>query len=158
VYKINLTVNGKIKEFEVDPRIVLLELLREEMGLTGTKIGCSCGSCGACTVILDGKAVKSCSVLAVQANGREVQTVESLAKDGKLHALQEAFIKHHGTACGYCTPGMLMELKAFLDHNPEPSEHEIIESISGHLCRCGTYPKIVEAALEAARVMRGKAK
>jgi len=158
VYKINLTVNGKLKKLEIDPRTTLVELLRDTMGLTGTKMGCSCGSCGSCTVILDGKAVKSCSVLAVQANGREVQTVEGLAKDGKLHSLQEAFIKHHGMACGYCTPGMLMELKAFLDQNPEPSEQDLIEAISGHLCRCGTYPKIVEAALEAARVIRGKAR
>jgi len=154
--KINVNINGKTHDFDIDPRTLLIELLRNEMGLTGTKMGCSCSSCAACTVLLEGLPVKSCSILAVQVNGKKVETIEGLSKGKKLHPVQEAFIKHHGMACGYCTPGMIMEIKSFLEHNPTPTEEEVRESISGHLCRCGTYPKIIQATLEAAKMMRGE--
>jgi len=153
--EVNITVNGKPYKFDLEPRTLLVELLRDKMGLTGTKRGCSDGSCETCTVILDGKAVKSCSVLAVQADGKEVLTIEGLAGKDGLHPIQKAFIKNHGLACGYCTPGMIMLAKVLLDENPNPEEGEIREAISGHICRCGTYPKIMESIQEAAKEMRG---
>lgn len=153
--EINITVNGKSHKFELEPKTLLVELLRNEMGLTGTKRGCSDGSCETCTVILDDKAVKSCSVLAVQADGKNVLTIEGLADGDKLHPIQKAFIENHGLACGYCTPGMIMLAKVLLDENPNPKEEEIREAISGHICRCGTYPKIIESIQEAAKEMRG---
>lgn len=153
---LSVTVNGRPREYAVEPNVLLVELLRNELGLTGTKVGCSSSSCGACTVLIDGKAVKSCSILALQANGKGVLTIEGLAEEGKLHPIQESFIKNHGLACGYCTPGMIMLVKALLDENPDPTAEEVKEAISGHLCRCGTYFKIIESTLEAAKKLRGK--
>lgn len=151
--RIALTVNGEEVETEVSPRLTLAEFLREELGLTGTKVGCNRGECGSCTVILDGSAVYSCTVMAVEAAGKEVFTIEGLAKGGKLHPLQEAFIEHDALQCGYCTPGMIMSLKALLDRNPQPGEKEIQRAIDGNLCRCGSYPNIIKATLDAAQKM-----
>ncbi len=153
---LSLTVNGRPHECAVEPNVLLVELLRNELGLTGTKVGCSSSSCGACTVLIDGKAVKSCSILALQTDGKDVLTIEGLAAEGKLHPIQEAFIKNHGLACGYCTPGMIMLVKALLHENPNPTAEEVKEAISDHLCRCGTYFKIIESTLEAAKKLRGK--
>ena len=151
---LNITINGKKYELAVEPRALLVDLLRNELGLTGTKVACDSGSCLACTVLVDGKAVKSCSILALQVNGKSVLTIEGLEKD-KLHPIQESFIKNHGLACGYCTPGMILSAKALLDENPNPTEDEVRHAISDHLCRCGTYPKIIKSILEAAEIMRG---
>lgn len=153
--ELSVTINGKPYEFAVEPRMLLVELLRNELGLTGTKVACSSGSCGACTVLVDGKAVKSCSILAPQVDRKSVLTIEGLADGDKLHPIQESFVKNHGLACGYCTPGMILLTKALLDENPDPTEEEVRRAISDHLCRCGTYPKIAESILEAAKVMRG---
>jgi len=152
---LSLIINGKPYECAIEPNVLLVELLRNELRLTGTKVGCSSNSCGSCTVLIDGKAVRSCSVLALQANGKGVETIEGLADRGKLHPIQESFIDNHGLACGYCTPGMIMLIKALLDENPAASENEVREVISGHICRCGTYPKIIESTLEAAKKLRG---
>jgi len=141
----NFTVNGESYELLVDTRRTLLEVLREEMGLTGTKEGCGLGACGTCTVILDGKPVLSCLVLAADAQGKEVLTIEGLAQGEKLHPIQESFVEHGAIQCGYCTPGMVMSAKALLDKNPEPTYEEIKRAISGNLCRCTGYTKIVEA-------------
>jgi carbon-monoxide dehydrogenase small subunit len=148
--KIRVRVNGKPYESEVEPRKLLAYYLREDLGLTGTHIGCDTTSCGACTVLLDGKAVKSCTVLAVQANGREVLTVEGLERDGELHPLQKAFWEEHGLQCGYCTPGMLMAGYAILQNNPHPSEEDIRKGLSGNICRCTGYVNIVKAIQSAA--------
>jgi aerobic carbon-monoxide dehydrogenase small subunit len=149
--RVRLIVNGKQVESDVNVRMTLAEFLRESLGLTGTKVGCNRGECGSCTVILDGRAVYSCTVLAVEAEGREVFTVEGLTADGKtLHPLQASFIEHDALQCGYCTPGMLMSLKALLDTNPSPTAEDIRESIDGHLCRCGSYPNIINAVLAVA--------
>jgi carbon-monoxide dehydrogenase small subunit len=145
------TVNGIRQESEVEPRLLLVHFLRENLGLTGTRVGCDTSSCGACTVIMDGNAVKSCTVLAVQADGRDILTVEGLAKGGKLHPLQEAFLDKHGLQCGYCTPGMLMSAYDLLSKNRHPSRDEIVNGISGNVCRCTGYSKIVEAVQQAAR-------
>jgi carbon-monoxide dehydrogenase small subunit len=155
-YPITLTVNGQQISQEVEPRLLLVHFIRENLNLTGTHIGCDTTSCGACTVILDGKAVKSCTIFAVQANGRTVETIEGLANGG-LHPLQEGFWEKHGLQCGYCTPGMIMSAKAFLAHNPSPSDDEIRWAISGNLCRCTGYIKIVEAIQYAAEKMQEKA-
>jgi xanthine dehydrogenase YagT iron-sulfur-binding subunit len=144
---IGLTVNGKRVECSVDARMTLAELLREDLNLTGTKIGCNRGECGSCTVILDGKAVYSCTVLAVETAGREVLTIEGLSEGGDLHPLQKAFIDHDALQCGYCTPGMIMSLIALLGNNPHPTEEEIKIAIDGNACRCGCYPNIVNAVL-----------
>jgi carbon-monoxide dehydrogenase small subunit len=152
-YPITLTVNGQQISQEVEPRLLLVHFIRENLNLTGTHIGCDTTSCGACTVILDGKAVKSCTIFAVQANGRNVETIEGLANGG-LHPLQEGFWEKHGLQCGYCTPGMIMSAKAFLAHNPSPSDDEIRWAISGNLCRCTGYIKIVEAIQYAAEKMQ----
>jgi carbon-monoxide dehydrogenase small subunit len=152
-YPITLTVNGQQISQEVEPRLLLVHFIRENLNLTGTHIGCDTTSCGACTVILDGKAVKSCTIFAVQANGRTVETIEGLANGG-LHPLQEGFWEKHGLQCGYCTPGMIMSAKAFLAHNPSPSDDEIRWAISGNLCRCTGYVKIVEAIQYAAEKMQ----
>ena len=141
----NFTVNGEPYELLVDTRRTLLEVLRDEMGLTGTKEGCSLGACGTCTVILDGKPVLSCLILAVDAQGKEVLTIEGLAEGEKLHPIQESFVEHGAIQCGYCTPGMVMSAKALLDKNPKPTYEEIKQGISGNLCRCTGYTKIVEA-------------
>ena len=149
---IKLTVNGVRHEREVETRLTLGDFLRRDLGLTGTHLGCEHGVCGACTVHLDGEAVRSCILFAVQADGAWVTTVEGLARpDGTLHPLQQAFRDHHGLQCGFCTPGMLMTLAAFLAENANPSEREVREAISGNICRCTGYQGIVAAALDAAR-------
>lgn len=153
-HHIAVAVNGNKREAEVDSRTLLVHFLRETLGLTGTHIGCDTSNCGACTVILDGKAVKSCTILAVQADGKELLTVEGLAKDGKLHPVQEGFWEKHGLQCGFCTPGMLMTSYWLLQKNSNPTEEEIRRGISGNLCRCTGYVKIVEAVQYAAQKMR----
>ena len=149
--EVSVTVNGALEEREVEARRLLVHFIRDDLGLTGTHIGCDTGNCGACTVLLDGAAVKSCMLLAVQADGATIETVESLSADGELHALQQAFSDHHALQCGYCTPGMLMSAKHLLDHNPEPTENEIRRAIQGNICRCTGYVNIVEAIAAAAK-------
>ena len=149
-HKIKVKVQGAEREAEVESRLLLVHFLREVLGLTGTHIGCDTTHCGACTVLLDGQPVKSCTVLAVQADGREVMTVEGLEQDGKLHPIQEGFWQEHGLQCGYCTPGMLMTGYALLARNADPSEAEIRQAISGNLCRCTGYVNIVKAVQHAA--------
>jgi aerobic-type carbon monoxide dehydrogenase small subunit (CoxS/CutS family) len=146
---IKLTVNGVEHRVEVEDRWTLVELLRDHLLLTGTKIGCDRGECGACTVLLDGKPVYSCSQLAVWADGRSIQTVEGLAKNDKLHPLQEAFIAHDGPQCGYCTSGQLMSAKALLDRNPHPTREEVQAAMTGNICRCSNYNRYVESVLAA---------
>ncbi len=153
-HEITLTVNGEEVAREVDSRTLLVHFIREELDLTGTHIGCDTTSCGACTVLVDGRAVKSCTLFAVQADGRAVETIEALAAGGELHPLQEGFWEKHGLQCGYCTPGMIMSAKHLLDENPDPSEEEIRWGISGNLCRCTGYNKIVEAIQYAAAKQR----
>ncbi len=148
--KIALTVNGGRHEQQVEPRLLLVQYLRDVLGLTGTHVGCETGLCGACTVMLDGAAVKSCMVLAVQANGSSVQTIEGLARDGKLDPVQEGFWERHGLQCGYCTPGMIMAARALLDRNRSPTDEEIRQGLEGNLCRCTGYHNIVEAVRYAA--------
>jgi len=148
---IQLKVNGDTYEVRVEPWKTLLEVIREDIGLTGTKEACSTGECSSCTVLLNGKPVNSCLILAVEAEGKEIMTVEGLAQGDKLHPLQEAFIKHGAIQCGFCTPGMLLSAKALLDENPRPTEAEVKEAISGNLCRCTGYVKIIEAITEAAQ-------
>ena len=158
---IKLIVNGEAVElvvgYQVQPSDTLVHTLRETLGLTGTKIGCNLGECGACTVIMDGKAILSCTTLTVECDGKEITTIEGLGDPirGKLHPLQQAFIDHDGMQCGFCTPGAIMQAKALLDRNPNPTEQQVKEGLSGNLCRCGSYVKIVESVLAAARVMRG---
>jgi carbon-monoxide dehydrogenase small subunit len=149
-HDIRVTVNGTAYDAQVESRLLLVHLLRDQLRLTGTHIGCDTTHCGACTVLLDGQPVKSCTVLAVQADGRQVSTVEGLEKDGKLHPLQEGFWEKHGLQCGYCTPGMLMTTCALLANNKTPSEGDIREAISGNLCRCTGYNNIVKAVQYAA--------
>ncbi|HEY7758556.1 MAG TPA: (2Fe-2S)-binding protein [Burkholderiales bacterium] len=149
-HKIKVTVNGTVREAEVESRLLLVHLIREVFRLTGTHIGCDTTHCGACTVILDGEPVKSCTVLAVQADGSQVRTVEGLEQGGKLHPVQEGFTEKHGLQCGYCTPGMLMTGCALLERNRKPSEQQIREAISGNLCRCTGYVNIVKAIQHAA--------
>jgi carbon-monoxide dehydrogenase small subunit len=152
--QMSLTVNGEPVEVSFAPYKTLLEVLREELALTGTKHGCELGECGACAVLVDGEPVLSCLMLAVECEGRSVQTVEGLAKGTRLHPLQAAFADHGGSQCGYCTPGMLMTAKALLDHEPNPSRERIKEAISGNICRCTGYNQIVEAIEVAATEMR----
>src|SRR5580700_10505971 len=147
---IRLVVNGTEHRADVEDRWTLVEVLRDHLGLTGTKIGCDRGECGACTVLLDGKPVYSCSQLAVWADGRTVQTVEGLARNEHLHPLQEAFIEHDGPQCGYCTSGQLMSAKALLDHNPHPTADEVRHALTGNICRCSNYNRYVESVLAAA--------
>ncbi|MBI4308474.1 MAG: (2Fe-2S)-binding protein [Chloroflexi bacterium] len=154
---INLKVNGERYDILVDSRQTLLEALRDEMLLYGTKEGCSNGNCGACTVLLDNRPVDSCLVLALEANGHEVTTVEGLAQGGKLHPLQQVFIEWGALQCGFCTPGLLMSAKALLDRNPSPTEHEVRLAIAGNLCRCTGYDKIVRAILAAGQARAEKA-
>ncbi|HWO71406.1 MAG TPA: (2Fe-2S)-binding protein [Actinomycetota bacterium] len=153
--RIAVTVNGVRREAEVEPRQLLVYFLREQLGLTGTNVGCDTSSCGACTVLLDGESVKSCTLLAVQADGREVTTIEGLARDGQLHPVQEAFHRNHGLQCGYCTPGMVMAAVSYLKENPTPTEEEVRLALEGNLCRCTGYQNIVKAILDAAREMSG---
>ena len=154
---VQVTINGEKLSADVEPRLLLVHLIREVFRLTGTHIGCDTTHCGACTVLLDGRAVKSCTMFAVQANGREIQTVEGLEQNGALHPLQEGFIAEHGLQCGYCTPGMLMTSKAFLEKHPSPSEDDIRWAISGNLCRCTGYVNIVKAVQHAAGKLRATA-
>jgi carbon-monoxide dehydrogenase small subunit len=153
--RIVLNVNHKEYPVEVAPDDLLVDVLREKLGLTGTKKGCSTGDCGACTVIMDGRAVTSCMVLAVSAEGKAITTIEGLQADGQLHPIQQAFLDHHAVQCGYCTPGMVLSAKALLDVNPNPSEDEIRQAISGNLCRCTGYQKIVEAVQAVAVTPEG---
>jgi carbon-monoxide dehydrogenase small subunit len=152
--KVAITVNGVAREAEVEPRTLLVDLIRDGFGLTGTKIACDTSQCGSCTVHLDGMAVKSCTVLAVQANGAEVTTIEGLAENGDLHAVQEAFHEQHGLQCGFCTPGMVMATVALLEQSPDPSDEEIRHGLEGNLCRCTGYENIVRAVREAAGAAR----
>ncbi|HWF87559.1 MAG TPA: (2Fe-2S)-binding protein [Pyrinomonadaceae bacterium] len=151
---IKVTVNGVEHSSDIEPRLLLVHYLRETLRLTGTHIGCDTSHCGACTVVMDGRAVKSCTVFAVQADGRSITTVEGLEQDGKLHPLQDGFYQEHGLQCGYCTPGMLMTGIAFLKENSDPSDDEIRHAISGNLCRCTGYVNIVKAYQYAAQKMR----
>ncbi len=154
-HTVSVSVNGQTRVREVEPRLLLSDFLRHELGLTGTHVGCEHGVCGACTVLLDGEPVRSCLLLAVQADGREIGTVEGLAPDPeKLHPLQEAFREAHGLQCGFCTAGILMALVPFLEESPDPSEDEIRHAISGNLCRCTGYQHIVDAVRLAARALR----
>jgi len=150
---VSFMVNGKKVELELDSRMTLAEALREELDLTGTKVGCNRAECGSCTVILDGNAVYSCTVLAVEANGKEVQTIEGLANEKGLHPLQQAFIDEDALQCGYCIPGMLMSVKSLLDRNPHPTEDNIRRTIDGNYCRCGSYQNILKAVLAASSKM-----
>jgi carbon-monoxide dehydrogenase small subunit len=150
---ISVTINGKRYSHEVEPRLLLIHYLREVVGLTGPHIGCETSLCGACTIMVDGQAVKSCTMFAVQADGSEVLTIEGLAANGTLHPIQEAFWNEHGLQCGYCTPGMIMASKQLLDRNPNPSEAEIRHGLEGNLCRCTGYQHIVNAVKSAAAKM-----
>lgn len=150
---IQLEVNGQTVQREVEPRLLLVHFLRDVLGLTGTKIGCDTSQCGACTVLMDGHAVKSCTVLAVQADGSSITTIEGLAQDGKYHPVQEAFWEAHGLQCGYCTPGMIMSVVDLLETHSNPSEAEIREGLEGNLCRCTGYHNIVKAVQIAAQSM-----
>ena len=149
--EITLKVNGASHKVNVAPRQTLLEVLRDELDLTGVKLGCEEGDCGVCTVLVDGKAVNSCLMLAIQAQGKEITTIEGLATKDGLHPLQQAFIDHFAVQCGFCTPGMILTAKALLDENPQPTEEEVRVALSGNLCRCGGYVKIVEAVLAASK-------
>jgi aerobic carbon-monoxide dehydrogenase small subunit len=151
--RVELTINGEKHEADVEPRLLLVHLIRDVLRLTGTHIGCDTTHCGACTVLLEGRPVKSCTMFAVQANGKSLMTVEGLEQDGKLHPLQEGFIEKHGLQCGYCTPGMLMTSYAFLGQHPTPTEDEIRGAISGNLCRCTGYVNIVKAVQHAAAAL-----
>lgn len=152
---VTITVNGETRRREVEPRMLLVEFLREELRLTGTHIGCDTSYCGACTVLLDGAPVKSCTLLAAQADGAEALTVEALEKDGRLHPLQQAFSEHHGLQCGYCTPGMIMSSLALLAENPEPDAKAIRKALAGNVCRCTGYQNIIKAVQAAASSLRG---
>lgn len=155
-HHIHVTINGKVHEADVESRLLLVHLFRENLNMTGTHIGCDTTSCGACTILLDGKPVKSCTVFAVQADGSEIRTVEGLVQDGKLSAIQEGFHEKHGLQCGFCTPGMMMTTTALLEQNPHPTEDEIRHGISGNLCRCTGYVNIVKAVQYAADKMAEK--
>ena len=151
---IQVTVNGKVQEREVDPRRLLVHFLREDLGLTGTKIGCDTSQCGACVVKMDGKTVKSCTCLAVQADGSEVTTIDGIATDGELDPVQQAFWDNHGLQCGFCTAGMIITVDELLRKNPNPSESEVREGLKGNICRCTGYQNIVKATLAAAEAKR----
>ena len=155
VRRVTVNVNGQDRTVDVEPRLLLAHLLRQGLKLTGTHTGCDTSNCGACTGLFDGRPIKSCTMLAVQADGHEVQTVEGLSTQSSLHALQEGFKEEHGLQCGFCTPGMMMAAKALLETNPNPTEDEIRWAISGNLCRCTGYQNIVKAVLWAAEKMRG---
>jgi aerobic carbon-monoxide dehydrogenase small subunit len=148
--QVSIKVNGRLRKAHVEPRTLLVHFLREQLNLTGTHVGCDTSQCGACTVLLDGRSAKSCTMFAVQVDGSEVITIEGLAKDGQLHPLQNGFWEEHGLQCGYCTPGMIMSGVNLLDENPHPSEHEIREGLSGNFCRCTGYQHIVNAVQNAA--------
>ena len=152
---VRMKVNGDWKEASVQPETTLLETLRETWGLTGAKRGCDEGDCGACTILLDGKPVNSCLVLAIRVDGREITTIEGLGKEDRLHPLQSAFIHHGALQCGFCGPGMILSAKALLDSNPNPTEAEIRQALAGNICRCTGYSKIIEAVQSASRMMKG---
>jgi aerobic carbon-monoxide dehydrogenase small subunit len=147
--RVTVTVNGREESREVEPRLLLVHFLRDTLGLTGTHVGCDTSNCGACTVLLDGESVKSCTVLAAQADGAQVTTIEGMANNGDLHPLQQAFWEHHGLQCGYCTPGMIMAAADLLQRNPQPTEEEVREGLAGNLCRCTGYHNIVKAVMAA---------
>ena len=152
--QVSITVNGKVRKATVEPRVLLAHFLRDQLNLTGTHIGCDTSQCGACTVLVDGRSVKSCTIFAVQADGSQVTTVEGLARDGQLHPLQEGFWEEHGLQCGYCTPGMIMSAVNLLNEHPQPTEQQIREGISGNFCRCTGYQHIVNAVQHAAKAGR----
>lgn len=154
-HKISVTVNGEQHSAEVEPRLLLVHFIREDLNLTGTHIGCDTSNCGACTILLNGRSVKSCTVFAVQTNGKEIMTIEGVAQNGELHPLQEGFREEHGLQCGYCTPGMIMRAHKLLEKNPNPTEEEIRWGISGNLCRCTGYVNIVKSIQYAANKMKG---
>jgi len=154
-HRIQLNVNGRANEIEIDPWRTLLEVLRDQLNLTGTKQSCAEGHCGACTVLVDGKAVNACLMLALEADGSDIMTIEGLAEGGgKLHPIQEAFVNYGAVQCGFCTPGMIMATKVVLEENPSPSDEEIKKALAGHLCRCTGYVQIIEAVKAAAELMR----
>ncbi len=153
-HSITVDVNGTSHTHDVEPRLLLVHFLRDVLGLTGTHVGCDTSQCGACTVLVDGLAVKSCTMLAVQANGGSIATIEGLAQDGDLHPLQQAFWEEHGLQCGFCTPGMIMTLYQALERNPDPTEQEIWRSLAGNMCRCTGYHNIVKAAQNAAKKLQ----
>ena len=154
---ISVTVNGTVREADVEPRLLLVHLLRDEFGLTGTHTGCDTSNCGACTVHVNGTSAKSCTMLAVQANGAEIRTIEGMEQAGTLHPLQQAFWDCHGLQCGFCTPGMIMQSAWLLEQNPEPTDEEVREGIAGNLCRCTGYVNIVKAVQQAAAELRSSA-
>jgi len=156
LHRVQLTVNGEPRAEDVEARLLLVQLIRERLGLTGTHIGCDTSQCGACTVLLDGRAVKSCTILAVQAQGREITTIEGLAPRGTLHPVQEGFREEHGLQCGFCTPGMIMSAVALLRANPDPSDAEIAHALEGNICRCTGYVNIVKSVRWAAQRLRGQ--
>ena len=151
--QVSMKVNGRARKGQVEPRTLLIHFLREQLNLTGAHVGCDTSQCGACTVLIDGRSAKSCTVLAVQADGSEITTIEGLAKDGQLHPLQQGFWEEHGLQCGYCTPGMIMSAVNLLKDNPQPTEQQIREGIGGNFCRCTGYQHIVNAIQHAARAM-----
>jgi len=155
VANVSVTVNGVARQADVEPRTLLVYFLRETLGLTGTNVGCDTTSCGSCTVLVDGESVKSCNLLAVQVDGREVTTIEGMATDGQMHPIQEAFHRNHGLQCGYCTPGMIMAAASFLQENSNPTDEQVRESLEGNLCRCTGYHNIVKSILDAAGQMSG---
>jgi aerobic carbon-monoxide dehydrogenase small subunit len=155
VANVSVTVNGVARKADVEPRTLLVYFLRETLGLTGTNVGCDTTSCGSCTVLVDGESVKSCNLLAVQVDGREVTTIEGMATDGQMHPIQEAFHRNHGLQCGYCTPGMIMAAASYLQENPDPTDEQVRESLEGNLCRCTGYHNIVRSILDAAGQMSG---
>ncbi len=155
--KVRLNVNGTEREIEVEPRLLLVHALRDSLGLTGTHVGCDTSNCGACTVHMDGEAVKSCTILAVQAEDAEITTIEGMGTEDNLHPMQEAFWNNHGLQCGYCTPGMIMSASALLARNPDPTEEEVRHGLEGNLCRCTGYHNIVKSVLDAASKMGAQA-
>ncbi|MGH2539689.1 MAG: (2Fe-2S)-binding protein [Actinomycetota bacterium] len=152
---VSVTVNGQSREADVEPRTLLVYFLRENLGLTGTNVGCDTSTCGSCTVLLDGESVKSCTLLAAQADGHEVTTIEAMADGETMHPIQDAFRRNHGLQCGYCTPGMVMAAASYLQENPSPTEEEVREALEGNLCRCTGYQNIVKSILDAAGQMSG---
>ena len=156
-HEISMTVNGQIYEVSVEPRRTLLSVLREQLHLTGTKEGCSTGDCGACTIIMDGATYTSCLILGVEANGRDITTVEGIAEEGKLHPVQESFVKKGGLQCGFCTAGLIVSSAALLNGNPDPSEDDVLTALAGNLCRCTGYTKITEAVKDASKTMKRRA-
>jgi carbon-monoxide dehydrogenase small subunit len=155
VTNVSVTVNGQSREADVEDRTLLVYYLRENLGLTGTNVGCDTSTCGSCTVLLDGESVKSCTLLAAQAEGREITTIEAMADGDTMHPIQDAFRRNHGLQCGYCTPGMVMAAASYLKENPSPTEEEVREALEGNLCRCTGYQNIVKSILDAAGQMSG---